>query len=69
MALNCGTKVLGHSIGAYMTLHLVGNANVLPMDSTMLTGAEENFKLTGTATLTRFAIISDSDAPAWTAAL
>jgi hypothetical protein len=58
-ALNSGTEVPGHPTVAYMTLRSTGDTNVLPTNSAMLAGADENFLLSSP---THFTIISDSTA-------
>jgi hypothetical protein len=61
-ALNSGTEVPGHPTVAYMTLRSNGDTNVLPTDSAMLSGADENFLMSGSGAPTHFTIISDSTA-------
>jgi triacylglycerol esterase/lipase EstA (alpha/beta hydrolase family) len=61
-ALNSGTEVPGHPTVSYLTLRSNGDTNVLPTDSAMLSGADENFLMSGATAPTHFTIISDSTA-------
>jgi hypothetical protein len=61
-ALNSGTEVPGHPGVAYLTLRSTGDTNVAPESSAMLSGADENFELTGAMAPTHFTIISDNTA-------
>jgi ABC-type proline/glycine betaine transport system substrate-binding protein len=61
-ALNAGTEVPGSPAVKYLTISSMNDVNVLPAESTILSGADENYLMSGRTAPNHFTIISDQAA-------
>jgi hypothetical protein len=59
VGLNAGTEVPGSPAVKYLTISSMNDTNVLPVESTILRGADENYLISGRSAPNHFTIISD----------
>jgi hypothetical protein len=57
--LNAGTEVPGSPAVKYLTISSMNDVNVLPVESSILSGADENYLMNGRMAPNHFTIISD----------
>jgi triacylglycerol lipase len=62
MELNATTEVPGNPAIKYLTIRSANDINVLPVDSAMLTGADENYLMDYENAPSHFTIVNDSTA-------